>query len=121
MKKNLPIGLDDFREIRETNKYYVDKTLMISDFIQYDQKLSLITRPRRFGKTLNMTMFREFFDVTKDSRAIFAGLDIMKTTHAARLNKTPVIYLSLKDCLNDSLSSLLITRGRFCLMQMRRS
>jgi len=59
--KSLPLGQDDFREIREQGKYYVDKSLMIKDFIEYENKVALITRPRRFGKTLNMTMLRDFF------------------------------------------------------------
>ena len=59
----LPTSIDDFREIREGNYYYIDKTLMIKDFITYRDKVALITRPRRFGKTLNMTMLREFFEI----------------------------------------------------------
>jgi len=111
----LPIGIDDFREIRERNKYYVDKTLLIRDFIQYDDKVALVTRPRRFGKTLNITMLREFFDNTKDSKAIFADLAIMKTEYAEQINSKPVIYLTFKNCsgatiddLKDSLASQMV-------------
>ena len=64
MKKALPIGNDDFTEIRENCFYYVDKTLMIRDFLRMKDKVALIARPRRFGKTLNMTMIRDFFDIT---------------------------------------------------------
>ena len=60
MVNNLPIGIDSFRKIREEGKYYVDKTLMIRDFIIFGDEVALITRPRRFGKTLNMTMLRKF-------------------------------------------------------------
>ncbi|MCL2126505.1 MAG: ATP-binding protein [Oscillospiraceae bacterium] len=67
VRNSLPIGIDSFRKIREEGRYYVDKTLMIRDFIQYGDEVALITRPRRFGKTLNMTMLREFFDITADS------------------------------------------------------
>ena len=98
MRKILPIGIDSFREVRESDKYYVDKTLLIRDFIKNDEKVALITRPRRFGKTLNMTMIREFFDITKDSKAIFSGLKIMDTEYAERINSRPVIYFTFKDC-----------------------
>jgi len=96
--KILPIGKDDFQKIRENEipYYYVDKTLMIKDFIQYGNEVALITRPRRFGKTLNMTMIRDFFDNTKDSRNIFEGLAIMDTEYADRINSVPVISLSFK-------------------------
>jgi len=94
----LPIGIDDFRELRMRNKYYIDKTLMIRDFIQYDYTVALITRPRRFGKTLNMTMLREFFDITKESKSIFEGLAIMETEYANLINTKPVIYLTFENC-----------------------
>lgn len=97
-KRKLPIGNDDFRKIRENNNYYVDKTLMIRDFIEMQDEVALIARPRRFGKTLNMTMLREFFDITKDSRDIFQGLKIMDTEYAGQINSRPVIYFTFKDC-----------------------
>ena len=106
-KKILPIGSDNFRVIREQGKYYIDKTLMVKDFIEFGEEVTLITRPRRFGKTLNMTMLREFFDITKDSRDIFEGLDIMDTEYALQINSRPVIYISLKDCKADTAGSLL--------------
>ena len=102
----LPIGTDDFREIREGDYYYIDKTLLIKDFITYKNKVALITRPRRFGKTLNMTMLREFFDLTKDSRAIFDGLAIMETEYADQLNSKPVIYLTFKNCSGANIDDL---------------
>lgn len=97
-RKHLPIGSDDFRKLRENGSYYVDKTLMIRDFIEMQDEVALIARPRRFGKTVNMTMLREFFDVTVDSRDIFEGLAIMDTEYAGQINSRPVIYLTLKDC-----------------------
>ncbi|MCD7726159.1 MAG: ATP-binding protein [Clostridiales bacterium] len=97
-KKNLPIGFDDFRKIREQDKYFVDKSKMIAEFLDCGDEVALITRPRRFGKTLTMTMLREFFDITKDSRSIFEGLAIMDTEYAPLLNSRPVIYFTLKDC-----------------------
>jgi len=107
-KKLLPIGIDDFRKIRESEVgyYYIDKTLMIQDFIQYGNFVTLITRPRRFGKTLNMTMIRDFFDVTQKSNAIFDGLSIMDTSLANKINSTPVISLSLKGCTGATLEDL---------------
>ena len=107
MNKILPIGMDSFRKIRENNRYYIDKTLMIRDFLQYQDEVALITRPRRFGKTLNMTMMCEFFDITKDSRAIFDGLAIMDTEYAGQINTRPVIYFSFKDCKGDTVETLL--------------
>lgn len=98
VKQTLPIGMDDFREMREGNFYYVDKTRMIKDFIELRDKVALITRPRRFGKTLNMTMIRDFFDIAQDSREIYDGLAIMDTEYAGQINSRPVIYLTFKDC-----------------------
>lgn len=98
VKKKLPIGIDDFRKLREKGFYYVDKTLMIKDFIEMQDEVALIARPRRFGKTLNMTMIREFFDIMEESGEIFEGLAIMDTEYASQMNSRPVIYLTLKDC-----------------------
>lgn len=98
MKRILPIGNDQFRDVRERGAYYVDKTLMIRDFIEYGNLVALITRPRRFGKTINVTMLRDFFDITQDSRDIFRGLAIMDTEYGALINSRPVICLTFKDC-----------------------
>lgn len=96
--KRLPIGNDEFREIREKDYYYVDKTMLIYDFLAVGDKVTLIARPRRFGKTLNMTMIREFFDMNVDSADIFRGLKIMDTEYAAQMNSRPVIYMSFRNC-----------------------
>lgn len=98
VKRKLPIGTDDFRKLRENKFYYVDKTLMIKDFIEMKDEVALVARPRRFGKTLNMTMLREFFDITVDSREIFDNLSIMETEYASQMNTKPVIFLTFKDC-----------------------
>lgn len=98
VKKMLPIGIDDFEKVRKNEYYYVDKTLMIKDFIEMKDEVALIARPRRFGKTLGMTMIREFFDITKDSRDIFKGLKIMDTGYASQINSRPVIFFTFKDC-----------------------
>ena len=112
MKKPLAIGIDDFRRIREGNYYYIDKSLMIKDFIEYGNLVSLITRPRRFGKTLNMTMLREFFDINRDSKDIFAGLNIMDTEYATQLNSVPVIFLTFKNCSGDTAEEMKENLGR---------
>ena len=112
MKKPLAIGIDDFRRIREGNYYYIDKTLMIKDFIKYGNLVSLITRPRRFGKTLNMTMLREFFDINRDSKDIFADLNIMDTEYAKQLNSVPVIFLTFKNCSGDTAEEMKENLGR---------
>jgi len=105
-KKVLPLGEDDFRIIREQGYYYVDKTMLVKDFITSGNKVMLITRPRRFGKTLNMTMLRDFFDITLNSRLNFQGLAIMETRYAPQINSLPVIYLSLKECRGEKLNDL---------------
>lgn len=67
MKQNLPIGISDYRVLKERNLYHVDKTLMIKEFLDNNGTMvTLITRPRRFGKTLNMSMMAEFFDIKKN-------------------------------------------------------
>ncbi len=99
MKKALPIGVSEFGDMITGNGYYVDKTLMIAEWLQtMNGNVTLITRPRRFGKTLNMTMLREFFDITKDSGDLFKGLKISQTAYMQELNSRPVIFLSFKDC-----------------------
>ena len=114
MKKILPIGRDNFRNLRTGTKenYYVDKTLMIKDFIDYNNAVSLITRPRRFGKTLNMTMLRDFFDIEQDSSEIFAGLNIMKTEYADQINTRPVIFLTLKNCSGENIGEMSIALAK---------
>ncbi|WP_303620621.1 AAA family ATPase, partial [Hungatella hathewayi] len=97
-RRTLPIGNDNFRKLRENGAYYVDKTLMIKEFIETKDEVALVARPRRFGKTLNMTMLREFFDITEDSREIFEGLAIMDTEYADQINSRPVIFFTFKDC-----------------------
>ena len=94
MKKPLPIGVADYRRLREDGYYFVDKSLMIQDLLEKKTIVTLITRPRRFGKTLNMSMFSEFFDITKDSRDIFADTKIMRTSYASYMNQYPTIYVS---------------------------
>ncbi len=96
---NILIGGESFREIREQKCYYVDKTTLLEEMLAaIPPKVSLVTRPRRFGKTLTMTMLQEFFDIRKDSRQIFEGLAVSQnaTLCEAWMNKYPVLFLTLK-------------------------
>jgi len=112
MGEKIAIGVDDFKRLRSDDYYYIDKTLMIQDFLSYKNVVSLITRPRRFGKTLNMTTLREFFDITKDSKEIFAGLAIMNTEYADQLNTRPVIYLTFKNCSGETISEMCVSLAK---------
>ena len=93
----LPIGMDDFRKIRSGNYYYVDKTGLIEELLGTGGEVSLFTRPRRFGKTLNMSMLRSFFEVGTDA-SLFDGLYISSCTDLCEkhMGKYPVIFISLK-------------------------
>lgn len=76
---NIPVGVSDFEEIRKNGYYYIDKSGLIGELIsRTGTKVTLITRPRRFGKTLGMSMLESFFDIRKDSRKLFEGLEITK-------------------------------------------
>jgi len=96
---NLPYGMDDFAKLRESNCYYIDKTNFIKELLSDTFEVNLITRPRRFGKTLMMSMLSEFFDIRKDSKKLFEGLEITKDKDFCDkwMNKWPVLFLSLKD------------------------
>ena len=93
----LPVGIEDFQEIRRLGFYYVDKTKLIEQLLESWGKVNLFTRPRRFGKTLNMSMLRCFFEIGTD-RTLFDGLYISKNKQLCEeyLGKFPVIFLSLK-------------------------
>ena len=98
-KKRIPIGYEDFKEIIDGKFYYVDKTMLIYHLLCNGGKNNLITRPRRFGKTLNFSMLRYFFDITeKDNAYIFEGLKISRYYDELEMyrNTHPVITLSLK-------------------------
>jgi len=99
MKKQILIGTDSFEKIVGCNYFYVDKTLFIKELLENRGEVTLITRPRRFGKTLNLSMLRYFFDVNMDSKTLFDGLKIMahKDIVEKHQNKYPVIFLTLKD------------------------
>ena len=98
--KGIGIGVSDFKMLRIRNNYYIDKTMYIKDIIDNQSSVILVTRPRRFGKTLNMSMLKYYFDCRqKDSKELFNGLKIMKQDekYKEKLGKYPVIYLTLKD------------------------
>ena len=98
-KKPLPIGIDDFKTIIEEDYYYVDKTKMIETLLDDGAKVTLFTRPRRFGKTLNMSMLNYFFNLKnkEENRKLFENLYISKSKYMSQQGKYPVIYLSFKD------------------------
>ena len=97
MRKKLPIGIDGFEKIRTNDFYYVDKTLFIKELLQNWGEVNLITRPRRFGKTLNMSMLKSFFEVG-NAPALFNGLKIAQEKELCEkyMGKFPVISISLK-------------------------
>ena len=99
INKVLPVGIENFSELRLDGYYYIDKTGFISELLQKTFKVNLITRPRRFGKTLTMSMLADFLDIQKDSRAIFKGLDVAqnKGICSTWMNQWPVLFLTLKN------------------------
>ena len=100
MGLNIPVGISDFEKIRSNGYYYVDKSGMLTELLKTEStEVTLITRPRRFGKTLGMSMLSSFFDIRKDSRALFDGLEITGHTVLCDkwMNQYPTIFLSLKD------------------------
>ncbi len=95
----LPIGVENFEDLRRNGYYFVDKTLFIKELLDMKGKVTLFTRPRRFGKTLNLSILRYFFENgVSDSRRLFQGLKIMDAgeKYLAHMGKYPVISLSLK-------------------------
>ncbi|MBF0239580.1 MAG: AAA family ATPase, partial [SAR324 cluster bacterium] len=98
-KRKLPIGLSDFKELIEQSYTYVDKSLLIQEVLECGDKVLLLPRPRRFGKTLNLSMLRYFFEKTEPANtALFAGLAIEQYPELmARQGQYPVIYLTFKD------------------------
>ena len=98
MSIRLGIGKSDFEKLREGNFCYIDKTEILYDLLQKEPEVALLTRPRRFGKTLMMSMMENFFNIKKDSKEIFAGLNIMNHPQICEeyMNQYPVIFLSFK-------------------------
>lgn len=102
LKKKLPVGIENFAEIRTEGFYYVDKTSLIADLLRSWGKVNLFTRPRRFGKSLNMSMLKTFFEIGCDP-VLFDGLNISKESDLCEtyMGKFPVICISLKDVNGD--------------------
>ncbi|WP_289811457.1 AAA family ATPase [Thomasclavelia cocleata] len=101
MKKRIPVGLKDYEKLRNENYYVVDKTLMIKDFLERGNEVTLITRPRRFGKTINMSMMAEFFDITKNSKKLFKNTKIINTEYVSEINQYPTVFISFADAKGD--------------------
>ena len=98
-KKAIPVGIENFEDIIKDNYYYVDKSMLIEDILVNRAAVTLFTRPRRFGKTLNMSMIKYFFDVRNkdENRKLFEGLKIFGSEYMKEQGKYPVIFVSLKD------------------------
>ena len=97
--KKIPIGINDFKTLIENNYYYIDKTKHIEDILNDGSEVILFTRPRRFGKTLNMSMLKYFFDIEnkEENKKLFSNLYIEKSKYISEQGKYPVIYISFKD------------------------
>ena len=97
---NIPVGTSDFAEVRRKDYYYVDKTGLIEELMRTPStKVTLITRPRRFGKTLGMSMMAEFFDIQKDSSSLFEGLAVSENKELCMewMNQYPIVFVSFRN------------------------
>lgn len=120
-KLKIPVGISDFAEIRENGYYYIDKSGLIKEILNEEAtKVTLITRPRRFGKTLAMSMLANFFDITKKSEQLFSNLQIEGYPELCSgwMNKYPVLFLSFKDVdgntFENAFGLLKFTLSQFC-------
>ncbi|CAL7868524.1 AAA-ATPase domain protein [Fusobacterium necrophorum subsp. funduliforme] len=107
--KLLPIGITDFAKVIQNGYYYVDKTYLAGEILQHGAEVTLFTRPRRFGKTLNMSMLQYFWDISnkEENRKLFQGLKIENSPYMEEQGKYPVIFLSLKDIKTSSFSTMI--------------
>ena len=103
-KKAVPVGIEDFERIVREDYYYVDKTQLIEELLINRAPVTLFTRPRRFGKTLNMSMIKYFFDVKnkEENKKLFENLKIYNSEYMSEQGKYPVIFISLKDLKEDT-------------------
>lgn len=120
MERKLLIGAQDFRFLRERNAYYVDKTQMVEEFLESWYQVTLVTRPRRFGKTLNMSMLAEFLDCMKESEGIFEDTKISRSRWAAEMNRHPVVFLSFLNVKASAPDEILRLLGRAVCSEYRR-
>ena len=113
-EKAIPVGIENFEDIIKDNYYYVDKSMLIEDILVNRAAVTLFTRPRRFGKTLNMSMIKYFFDVRNkdENRKLFEGLKIFGSEYMKEQGKYPVIFVSLKDLRGDT--------WEMCLMEIKK-
>ena len=101
MRKAIPLGVVDYETLKNQNYFFIDKSMMIYDFLMTKSTVTLITRPRRFGKTINMSMMSSFFDITKDSKEIFKDTKIVETEYISEMNQYPTIFFSFANAKND--------------------
>ena len=103
-KKAVPVGIEDFERIINEDYYYVDKTMLIEELLINRAPVTLFTRPRRFGKTLNMSMLKYFFDVKnkEENKKLFENLKVSNSEYMSEQGKYPVIFVSLKDLKADT-------------------
>ena len=109
--QKIGIGESDFKGLRVRENYYIDKTMYIKDIIDNESRVILVTRPRRFGKTLNMSMLKYYFDCKqKDNKELFNGLKIMEQEekYTSKLGAYPVIYMTLKDVVSTNFEKMLL-------------
>ena len=103
-KKAVPVGIEDFKELIQEGYYYIDKTLLIDEMLMNKSKVTLFTRPRRFGKTLNMSMLKYFFDVKdkEENKKLFENLKVSDSEYMSEQGKYLVIFISMKDLKRNS-------------------
>ena len=111
-KMSIPIGISDFKKIREENYYYIDKSELISTLLENTSvQITLITRPRRFGKTLGMSMLASFFDISQENAQLFKWLKISKKQALCKkwMNQYPTIFFLLRISAEHRLKTHLIS------------
>ena len=102
-KYSMPVGKSDFEKVRAAGDYYIDKTMLIEQITASGAEVTLFTRPRRFGKSLNMSMLQHFFDIREKSKSLFEGLAITENKELCDnwMNQYPTILVSFKDVDGD--------------------
>lgn len=101
MRKAIPLGVVDYETLKNQNYFFIDKSMMIYEFLMRKSTVTFITRPRRFGKTINISMMSSFFDITKDSKEIFKDTKIVETEYISEMNQYPTIFISFANAKND--------------------
>ena len=122
MRRPLPIGISDFKKVIEEGYAYIDKTMLIQELVEEGTNVALIPRLRRFGKTLNLSMLRYFFEKTSvDNSHLFTSLNIRKSPKYAELQgQFPVIFLTLKDIKHSSWQQTLASFRQLIAGEFRR-